>query len=308
AFESPENPTDSPAAAENHNFPLYANKEAADAATYTRRVPMVAMFNGSVADLKRGAPVTLHGIKIGEVSSVNLSYDRTLDVVVVPVHFEVEPERIEELHLPTGGGLDNVIRDLVHHGLQVRIESTSLITGQKQLALEFAQGATSAEYAKLGDTYVIPAAEGSGDLATEASTLLSRVNAIPFEQIGEDLSTATAGLSQRVNDPQLKEAVASLQETLTDARELVQRLNSASEPLLQRMPAIARDLESATRRLNSLAGSLESGYGGNSELNRNASRMLVQLTDAAQSIRVLADLLSRHPEALLRGRTAGGLP
>ena len=31
-----------------------------------------------------------------------------------------------------------------------------------------------------------------------------------------------------------------------------------------------------------------------------------QLTDAARSIRALADLLSRHPEALIKGRTNTG--
>ncbi len=31
-----------------------------------------------------------------------------------------------------------------------------------------------------------------------------------------------------------------------------------------------------------------------------------QLNDAARSIRLLADFLDRHPEALIRGRTAQG--
>jgi len=33
----------------------------------------------------------------------------------------------------------------------------------------------------------------------------------------------------------------------------------------------------------------------------------VQTNDALSSIRALADLLSRHPEALIKGRPAGGL-
>ncbi len=36
--------------------------------------------------------------------------------------------------------------------------------------------------------------------------------------------------------------------------------------------------------------------------------MLAQLSDAARSVRVLADLLTRHPEALIRGRTDQGSP
>ena len=32
------------------------------------------------------------------------------------------------------------------------------------------------------------------------------------------------------------------------------------------------------------------------------NRLMGQLSDAARSVRILADLLSRHPEALIRGR------
>jgi paraquat-inducible protein B len=35
---------------------------------------------------------------------------------------------------------------------------------------------------------------------------------------------------------------------------------------------------------------------------------LAQLSEAARSIRVLADLLTRHPEALIRGRPETGSP
>ena len=44
-----------------------------------------------------------------------------------------------------------------------------------------------------------------------------------------------------------------------------------------------------------------------STFSRDVTRMMMQLSDAARSIRVLADLLSRHPEALIRGRTDQGV-
>ena len=55
-----------------------------------------------------------------------------------------------------------------------------------------------------------------------------------------------------------------------------------------------------------LAGSIDTGYGNSSQFNHDVGRLMVQLTDAARSVRVLADLLSRHPEALIRGRTDQG--
>ena len=43
---------------------------------------------------------------------------------------------------------------------------------------------------------------------------------------------------------------------------------------------------------------------GDAPLQRGAEEALVELRRAAQSLRVLADSLERHPEALLRGKPA----
>ncbi len=42
--------------------------------------------------------------------------------------------------------------------------------------------------------------------------------------------------------------------------------------------------------------------GNNPTAGNDLARTLVELKDAARSIRVLADTLERHPEALLRGK------
>ena len=76
--------------------------------------------------------------------------------------------------------------------------------------------------------------------------------------------------------------------------------------LSQRLPAIATELQDALTKANRLMGSLNTGYGDESRFRRDLDRLLPQLTDAARSIRALTDLLSRHPEALIQGRPAGG--
>ena len=80
-------------------------------------------------------------------------------------------------------------------------------------------------------------------------------------------------------------------------------LNRGLTPMTQRLPAIATGLEDAVRHTNTLINSLDNGYGGDSRFSRDVTRLMSQLSDAARSLRVLADLLSRHPEALIRGRT-----
>ena len=65
---------------------------------------------------------------------------------------------------------------------------------------------------------------------------------------------------------------------------------------------MAKQLDSAVKRLDGLVVSLNRGYGANSDLHNQTSRLLAQLNETAQSFRAFADLLQRHPEALVRGR------
>src|SRR5262249_14094266 len=75
-------------------FPLYASSDAARSAGFGRRLNLVSYFQGSVAGLQVGADVTLHGLKIGEVTGLGLRYDPKDDAIAVPVHYKVEAERI----------------------------------------------------------------------------------------------------------------------------------------------------------------------------------------------------------------------
>ena len=135
---------------------------------------------------------------------------------------------------------------------------------------------------------------------------MSRLGSLPFEEIGRNLNGVLAGANALANDPQLKQAIASLQSTLVTTQTMFANINRGIEPALNRLPGIANGLDDAVKRTDRLIASMETGYGANSQVNRDIARLMVQLSDAARSIRVLADLLARHPEALIRGRTSQG--
>lgn len=308
AFETPDDPKVTEESQTDHAFTLYQSQDAADSSAFTRSVPFLANFTGSVAGLSAGSAVTLHGLRIGEVAGVSLAYDRVLDNVIVPVHFNLEPDRIAMLDLPTGGDLDSRLRELVGRGLRVKLENANILTGSKQLAMDIYHDAGSGELKKDGDAYVVPVLGGSADdVATSATNLVNKLNDIPFESIGNNLNQTLAAVNALVSNKDLGDSLSALRTTLTSTQALVNNLNHGLAPAMQRLPAIASGLEDSVKRTDKLVGSLESGYGGDSRFSRDVSRMLTQLSDAARSIRVLADLLSRHPEALIRGRTNQGV-
>ena len=308
AFDTPEDPKVREESQAEHAFTLYDSEDAASSSTYTRSIPFVANFGSSVAGLSPGSAVTIHGLKIGEVTSVSLVYNHETDNVIVPVHFSLEPERVALLQLPTGDDLDTRLADLVKRGMRVKLESANLLTGSKQLAMDIYPNAGNDTLGKEGDAYVVPVlGGGADDVATAATNLVNRLNDIPFDAIGKNLDQTLAGVNALVNDKHLAESVAALRSTLASTQALVDNLNRGVNAIAPKLPGMATSLEASLKRTDKLIASLESGYGGDSRFNRDIGRMMAQLSDAARSIRVLSDLLSRHPEALIRGRTDQGL-
>jgi paraquat-inducible protein B len=308
AFETSTDARATPVSADSREFPLYASQEDANHAAFTEHLQFLANFGGSAAGLEAGAAVTLHGLRVGEVESVGLRYDKTVDRVVVAVRFDVEPQRISQLLENTTVPIPTMLRGLVRRGLRASLASGNLLTGQQEVALDLQPDAPAAELQMDGDVFVLPTTSSAGfaDLAHSASALLAKLSAIPFEQIGQNLNDTLHGASQLTNDAQLRQAIATLQTTLASAQDLVRQVNTGLDPLLQRLPQIATGLDDAVTRANKLLGSVDNGYGGDSKFNRDTDRLMLQLTDMARSLRVLADLLARHPEALIRGRTNQG--
>jgi paraquat-inducible protein B len=308
AFNTPDEKADAPMSAANHLFPLFADQNAADAASYTRKIPVVSYFPGSVRGLGAGSDVVMHGLVVGHVTSVSITYDATNDTIVAPVHYLVEPERIVGVGKRAYATTRDAVEGALQHGLRASLDSASLITGQQMISLDFVKDASPAPLTMEGDAFVLPSTEGGGfsGLQASVSALLGKVNDIPFKQIGDNLNGVLKGANTTVNGPQLQQALSSLSTALASAKELVENLNSGTAPALRQLPAMVTQLQQTLTGVNKLVLSVNTGYGGDTQFSRDLDRLLIQTNDAVRSIRALADLLARHPEALVKGRPGEG--
>ena len=310
AFETPEPEAQTKvASAENHVFPLFADRDIAQAASYTHKVQVVSYFPGSVSGLGPGSPVTMHGLIVGRVTNVKLAFDKAADRVVAPVRYEVEPERIVGVGAKMYQTQEEGVAAMLKQGLRATLQSTNLITGQQQVALDFLPNAPPVQVTMQDGYFVLPSTEGGGfaSLAASATDLLNKVNSMPFGQIGQSLEQLLNSTNSLVNAPQLRESLKSLAATLVTAETFTRNLNSGTTPAFRQLPEMSNQLQKTLNNTNRLLVSLDSGYGDNTKFNRDLDRLLVQTNDALSSIRALADLLSRHPEALIKGRPAGGV-
>ena len=307
AFESPDLTDDAKQAPVTEPFPLYATEEAARNAGYVRRIPFVSYFDGSVEGLAPGSLVTFQGLRVGEVTSVGLEYNAQRDAIVAPVHYLVQPERIANVKVIQGRGALENIELLVRRGVRAQIKSTDLITGQMSVALDVVPDAAPAELSEEGNVLVVPTvAGGLAGLTRSVNELLAKLNGLPFQQIGSSLAEVLTGASKVANNPDLTKAIAALQGVMASTQQVLARVDAGAGPALRELPSIARNLDTTLLAASKALASVSSGYGDDSRFRSDLSRTILQLSDTARSVRVLADLLARHPEALIRGRTDGG--
>ncbi len=306
AFDTPRDAhvlEESPADA---SFTLFANEAAAATAGFRQRIPFLVYFQGSVRGLAIGAPVELFGIQIGTVTDVKLEFDPTGKESRVAVRLEVQPERIMRPEQLRETDPIDLSRKLVDRGMRVQLRSANLLTGQLVVAFDFfpTQDLKRAEVSQDGDAVVLPSLPGGLDsITTNVSEILRKIDGLPLEQIARNLNDTLAGVRNVTNAPELRQSLQSLASTLAAVQDLARTATQDMGPALKRMPEIAQSLQATVDKAGKLVGSADAGYGENSQFRRDVQRLLEQVSDTARSVRLLADYLDQHPEALLRGRS-----
>lgn len=309
AFDTPEALRETPQAKAGTEFKLYQDQAAAIASGYHRRLRYVSYFEGSsVRGLGPNSPVELYGITIGTVTNVTLQYDKDFNRFRVPVYYELEPGRIglsdEQMSDPA---LRKAIGQMVGQGMRAQLRSANLLTGQQILALDFFPQAKKAAMAAQQDLEVIPSVPPQIDSISRAATdVMDKLARLPLDQIADNLNGSLSGANELLNSPDLRKSLEALAGTMAQMQSVMQQLDTQLTPALQQLPQIANELNKAVVQINTLVGSVDKGYGAGSRFKRQLDSMIGEFTDTARSVRVVSDLLSAHPEALILGRSGKG--
>ncbi len=288
AFDTAAAARTTPLAKPDTTYPLFRSEAEAQTAGYSQQIKFVTYFDGSVRGLSVNAPVELYGIQVGTVTGISLELAPSGKSSRVVVHMDVQPERIMNSAEAKPGNTLAVTQAMVRRGLRAQLQSANLLTGQSLIAFNFLPDAAPAEARQQGDEVEVPNVAGGLDsITTSLANVARKLSALPLDQIAGNLNDTLRGVSQ----------------TLATAQAVVRKIDTDSAPLLERLPAIAQGLQAAVDHAGRLASSADNGYGANSSFRRDLGRLLSEAGDTARSVRLLADYLDQHPEALIRGRS-----
>ena len=307
SFDTPRAALTTPVADNNAPFTLFADHDQAIESGYRLRVPLLAYFQSSVAGLGPGSPVDLFGLDIGRVTAVTPRI--TGDRPQVEVAMELQPERAFPDAATSWRDPVQVFQHLVAGGLRAELSTRNFITGQEAVSLGFVPGTAAAEIGRQGDAIVVPSQPGgAAGLIDAVSAVAAQLSQVPFGQIAGNLNQLLANANQTLGSADMRTAIRSLSTTLQDLQQLVRQTNTGLTPALDRLPAISEQLQQAMTHANELLAGAGSSYGTNSDFHRDLEQLMEQASDAARSVRMLADFLNRHPEALVRGRANESRP
>src|ERR1043166_5757388 len=298
AFDTPSFVRNAEPAATNAVFTLYADQATAMKQAESIAAHYILYFNETLRGLSVGAPVTLLGMPAGEVTVVGLDLDAKTMRVRGRVEIVSYPERLVarldakqaaagQAMMRNAQSRHALMQSLVEQrGLRAQLASGNFLTGQLFVALGFFPGSAKTKIDWGRDPVELPVVPSTvQDLEEKVTGIVAKLDKLPYEAIGNDLTKVLATLNQ----------------TLEDASKAVNRVDADVTPELKAIVTeLRRTIASADVVLRSTDATL---LGPNAPAQQDLRDALQEIARAARSLRVLADYLERHPDSLIRGKT-----
>jgi paraquat-inducible protein B len=276
-----------------------------------KRMTVVSFFDGSVAGLRVGAPVTFRGVPVGEVKAMGVRINPQTGRSIIQVDMQLMPDRVTVYGTPPPREV--LLAALVRDGLTAQLVNQSLVTGMLSVELAFRPGA---EVSRFGDTGLaeIPTVPG------ELEALRKQLQTVDIAAAVESLQRTLASVDAVMRNPGLKQGLDRLPSTLaTLERTLksVEREVGASSAGFQETLASIRSLAASAERDSvstsaALRGTLANAdavlEGAHAFVDPQghtavqAQRAVDDLAATAARLRNLAERLDRDPSVLVRGR------
>jgi paraquat-inducible protein B len=285
----------------------------------------VAFFQGSVKGLKVGAPVVFRGVKIGEVTKMMIYAHHGDQSYDIPVILEIEQDNFESIG-PEIKDEKQYLQELIKKGLRARLQLQSIVTGQLMINIDFYPNSP----VNLVGTDKIAVARGLMEvptIPTPMQELEKTLEEIPLGEIvksvtksleaietlltSEELTKSLGHFKQSMQeirdlarhvDEKIDPLAAELDQTLKDAQTLLRKVNSHVDPLAVSIQNTVADARPAVNEVERAFANLADLTAKGSEERKQLDRTLKEFQAAARSIRLWAEYLERHPEALIRGK------
>jgi len=284
---------------------------------FSRTARLVGVFNGSVAGLTIGSPVTFRGVTIGKVQNIQVQVDERNHTGMIPVTMLIEPNKVEW----TNGSFRSDSRSMtaaINAGLRAQLRSESLVTGQLTVDLDFYPGTPIVLAQLSGTTLQVPT------MPSDMQNLKDEINDLNLHDLTDKTRATLASMQHLLDEAgaRLGPMADSLQATLDTARNTLVAVQANSARTLENIDKLVvegrgqiatngRDLDqvlrtaqATTAQAEKLVATLNDMTAPRSPMRDDLQSSVRDLAASAGSLRAFTHDLERDPAGTLLRRAA----
>jgi paraquat-inducible protein B len=290
---------------------------------FADRLTWVTYFPGSVKGLRVGAPVNFRGVRIGEVTRIQVLYDEQDGSMLIPVVMEVVAGQVTVIDRGDAQRRERTdIEGLIERGLRAQLQTDSLVTGLLSVDLDFYPDApveqVSIDSPALRDYPVVPAIpsrmeeleQSLGAVMQEIPGLLRDVRGLlgdvtsgptasNIDKILQDVAHFTASLDRAAP------ALAGLVERTEQSAASIQQVAESAEQIMtsnqETIDATIGDLRATVTAVRRMADQVNNMVAENRQGLRDFTETgLYEITGLAQDAQRMVNQITRLSEQLER--------
>lgn len=288
------------------------------------RLKAVSFFDGSVAGLQLGAPVTFRGVRVGEVTSMGVRVNPETLGGVIQVTMSILPDTVDTFEGEISGPEGGLVESLVARGLSAKLVQQSFVTGQLMVELDLRP---DAEPKHVGVSTVAPEIP---TVQSDLEALTQRLADVRLEDTMQSVQRALDSINQLLSAPELQQSIQELPALIAQLRTTLATVDgevrSVSSSARGNMAQLTAQLQQSMDSVQQLSASLEqemtatgaavrvtlqqanTTLEGTSALLDPRGRTVMQMQRAADDLAVtaarlrnLAERVDRDPSILIRG-------
>jgi paraquat-inducible protein B len=203
--------------------------------------------------LNVGAEVAFRGVRIGNVTDIQMYFHPENLTIHIPVIIEIDLKKITNLSGKVKASKEptHIMDELVDNGLRAQLRLQSLVTGQLYVDFDF--------YPETEATFLSAELEGDDIGYPELPTIPSGLEEIaralgklPIEALAYKALDAIEGIERMINSTEMKEGFSALTDTMKHIEELAVNINQEIVPLATNSRGLIQSLEGLADNAGSL--------------------------------------------------------
>lgn len=256
---------------------------------FQQRSSFVLFFDTSVKGLQVGSSVLLRGVKVGQVTDIQLRADQEIRDMQIPVIVSLNPSRIQW----TGAGAEpeKVFEKLIDQGLKGQLILQSFVTGSSTVQLDFFPGPGSAIRSDRTGYPEIPT------VPSQFQELTATVEKLPLEELVNKLVSSLEGIEKTFHSPAIPNTLNSLDQTMQNLEQAVQTLQENLPSLVQGMDRTLQDIQALIQETQEQVSQAGSGFKATQTATRD---VLQQFSTEAGSISTEIQKTARSMQRLFQ--------